>query len=218
MPSASESPRGRGAVPGQAAGGCRWLTLLAGCFQGGFPSTGRCFCVLVLVGGGICCFFLCKVYTLIIFVHNLLMATKYKRVMVPLTPEVQAVFERLSAAQGCSVGRAISDWLIDTMDGAEAIAGLVEKARREPILAMRQMHSYALGLGDMTTEILDGLRKATSSKSEVGGQQQPESGSAEADGRSLRDVLDEAQSRGDALYPPVGNTGGKVPKKPKNRG
>ena len=149
------------------------------------------------------------------------MATKYKRVMVPLTPEVQAVFERLSAAQGCSVGRAISDWLIDTMDGAEAIAGLVEKARREPILAMRQMHSYALGLGDMTTEILDGLRKATS-KSEGGGQQQPESGSAEADGRlparSLRDVLDEAQSRGDALYPPVGNTGGKVPKKPKNRG
>ena len=173
-------------------------------------------------GGGYLLFFLCKVYTLIIFVHNLLMATKYKRVMVPLTPEVQAVFERLSAAQGCSVGRAISDWLIDTMDGAEAIAGLVEKARREPVLAMRQMHSYALGLGDMTTEILDGLRKATSSKSEGGGQQQPESGSAEADGRlsarSLRDVLDEAQSRGDALYPPVGNTGGKVPKKPKNRG
>ena len=173
-------------------------------------------------GGGYLLFFLCKVYTLIIFVHNILMATKYKRVMVPLTPEVQAVFERLSAAQGCSVGRAISDWLIDTMDGAEAIAGLVEKARREPVLAMRQMHSYALGLGDMTTEILDGLRKATSSKSEGGGQQQPESGSAEADGRlparSLRDVLDEAQSRGDALYPPVGNTGGKVPKKPKNRG
>lgn len=142
--------------------------------------------------------------------------------MVPITPEVQAVFERLAAAQGCTTGRAISEWLTDTLEGAAAIADLVEKARREPIAAMRQMHSYALGLGDMTTEILDGLRKATSIKSEVGGQQQPESGSAEADGRllarSLRDVLDDAQSRGDALYPPVGNTGGKVPKKPKNRG
>ena len=150
------------------------------------------------------------------------MSNETKRVMVPITPEVQAVFERLAAAQGCTTGRAISEWLTDTLEGAAAIADLVEKARREPIAAMRQMHSYALGLGDMTTEILDGLRKATSSKSEGGGQQQPESGSAEADGRlparSLRDVLDEAQSRGDALYPPVGNTGGKVPKKPKNRG
>ena len=150
------------------------------------------------------------------------MSNETKRVMVPITPEVQAVFERLATAQGCTTGRAISEWLTDTLEGAAAIADLVEKARREPIAAMRQMHSYALGLGDMTTEILDGLRKATSSKSEVGGQQQPESGSAEADGRlsarSLRDVLDQAQSRGDALYPPVGNTGGKVPKKPKNRG
>ena len=150
------------------------------------------------------------------------MSNETKRVMVPITPEVQAVFERLATAQGCTTGRAISEWLTDTLEGAAAIADLVEKARREPIAAMRQMHSYALGLGDMTTEILDGLRKATSSKSEVGGQQQPESGSAEADGRlsarSLRDVLDDAQSRGDALYPPVGNTGGKVPKKPKNRG
>ena len=146
------------------------------------------------------------------------MSNETKRVMVPITPDVQAVFERLAAAQGCTTGRAISEWLTDTLEGAAAIADLVEKARREPIAAMRQMHSYALGLGDMTTEILDGLRKATSSKSEVGGQQQPESGSAEADGRSLRDVLDQAQSRGDALYPPVGNTGGKVPKKPKNRG
>ena len=150
------------------------------------------------------------------------MSNETKRVMVPITPEVQAVFERLAAAQGCTTGRAISEWLTDTLEGAAAIADLVEKARREPIAAMRQMHSYALGLGDMTTEILDGLRKATSSKSEGGGQQQPESGSAEADGRSsarsLRDVLGEAQSRGHALYPPVGNTGGKVPKKPKNRG
>ena len=88
------------------------------------------------------------------------MSNETKRVMVPITPEVQAVFERLAAAQGCTTGRAISEWLTDTLEGAAAIADLVEKARREPIAAMRQMHSYALGLGDMTTEILEGLRKA----------------------------------------------------------
>ena len=150
------------------------------------------------------------------------MSNETKRVMVPITPEVQAVFERLAAAQGCTMGRAISEWLTDTLEGAAAIADLVEKARREPIAAMRQMHSYALGLGDMTTEILDGLRKATSKEPAKARQQPPAGGSAGAAGAlsadTFRGLMDDVQARGDALYPPVGNTGGKVPKKPKNRG
>lgn len=124
------------------------------------------------------------------------MKNEKTRVMVPITPEVKAVFERLAAAQGCTTGRAISDWLTDTLEGAAAIADLVEKARKEPIAAMRQMHSYALGLGDMTTEILEGLRKATSK---------------EPAADTFRGLLDEVQTRGDAIYPPVSNTGGKLP-------
>ena len=151
------------------------------------------------------------------------MSNETKRVMVPITPEVQAVFERLAAAQGCTTGRAISEWLTDTLEGAAAIADLVEKARKEPIAAMRQMHSYALGLGDMTTEILEGLRKATSK--EPAKARQPPGRQACADARAagapsadtFRGLLDEAQARGDAIYPPVSNTGGKLPSKPQTR-
>ena len=136
------------------------------------------------------------------------MKNEKTRVMVPITPEVKAVFERLAASQGCTVGRAISDWLSDTIDGAAAIADLVEKARKEPVAAMRQMHSYALGLGDMTNEILEGLRKATSKSAGA-------AGAPSAD--TFRGLIDEAQARGDAIYPPVSNTGGKLPSKPQTR-
>lgn len=156
------------------------------------------------------------------------MNTEKTRVMVPITPEVKAVFDRLAAAQGCTTGRAISEWLTDTLEGAAAIADLVEKARKEPIAAMRQMHSYALGLGDMTTEILEGLRKATSKEPAKARQQPPpRARQACADGRAgaagapsadtFRGLMDEAQARGDAIYPPVSNTGGKLPSKPQTR-
>lgn len=149
------------------------------------------------------------------------MNTEKTRVMVPITPEVKAVFDRLAAAQGCTTGRAISEWLTDTLEGAAAIADLVEKARKEPIAAMRQMHSYALGLGDMTTEILEGLRKATSKEPAKARQQPPAGGSAGAAGApsadTFRGLMDEAQARGDAIYPPVSNTGGKLPSKPQTR-
>ena len=150
------------------------------------------------------------------------MSNETKRVMVPITPEVQAVFERLAAAQGCTTGRAISEWLTDTLEGAAAIADIVEKARREPIAAMRQMHSYALGLGDMTTEILEGLRKATSKEPAKARQQPPAGGSAGAAGAlsadTFRGLMDEAKARGDAIYPPVSNTGGKLPQNTKKPG
>lgn len=155
------------------------------------------------------------------------MNTEKTRVMVPITPEVKAVFDRLAEAQGCTTGRAISEWLTDTLEGAAAIADLVEKARKEPIAAMRQMHSYALGLGDMTTEILEGLRKATS-KEPAKARQLPRrerqacadagggaAGAPSAD--TFRGLMDEAQARGDAIYPPVSNTGGKLPSKPQTR-
>lgn len=149
------------------------------------------------------------------------MKTEKTRVMVPITPEVKAVFERLAASQGCTVGRAISDWLSDTIDGAAAIADLVEKARKEPVAAMRQMHSYALGLGDMTTEILEGLRKATTKGPAKARQQPPAGGSAGAAGApsadTFRGLLDEAQTRGEAIYPPVSNTGGKLPSNTQTR-
>lgn len=106
--------------------------------------------------------------------------TKTVRVTVPVTPEVQEVFKRLAAASGMSVGKAMGEWLADTSDAAISMADLLEQARQQPKMVARQMHSYALGLTDLTTELLEGLSK-----------------------------------RGATVTPPVSNTGGKLPQKPK---
>lgn len=83
------------------------------------------------------------------------------RVTVPVTPEVQETFKRLAEASGVSVGKAMGEWLADTMEAAVAMAELMEKAREQPKLAMREIHSYALGLTDITQGILDGVNKAS---------------------------------------------------------
>lgn len=112
-------------------------------------------------------------------------ATKPKtiRVTVPVTPEVQEVFKRLSTVSGVSMGKAMGDWLADTSDAAVAMADLLDKARQQPKLVASQLHGYALGLTDMTSELLEALRKPKA-----------------------------------ALTPPVGNTGGKLPRRAKKGG
>ena len=122
------------------------------------------------------------------------------RVTVPVRPEVLAAFQRLAAAQGVSTGKAMGEWLADTLEGVEAMAGLLEKARATPKLAVQEIHSYALGLTDLTSELLQQVK-----------------GRVQADGagkRALHAPADGART----LTPPVGNTGGKVPKKPKKAG
>lgn len=105
------------------------------------------------------------------------------RVTVPVTPEVQEVFKRLSEATGVSVGKAMGDWLADTAEAAISMADLLEKARQQPRLVAREMHSYALGITDLTSGILESMRR-------------PQTG----------------------VTPPVSNTGGKLPQKPKTVG
>ena len=79
------------------------------------------------------------------------------RVTVPVTPEVQEAFQRLAAASGMSTGKAMGEWLQDTLEGALAMAEMLEKARAAPKQAVRQMHSYALGLTDLTSGLMDEL-------------------------------------------------------------
>jgi hypothetical protein len=81
------------------------------------------------------------------------------RVTVPVTPEVQAAFQRLAAASGMSTGRAMGEWLSDTMEGAVTMAEMLEKARRAPKQAVSEMHAYALGLADVTSDLMDNLRR-----------------------------------------------------------
>ena len=81
------------------------------------------------------------------------------RVTVPVTPEVQAAFQRLAAASGMSTGKAMGEWLADTMEGALTMADMLEKARRAPKQAVSEMHAYALGLADVTSDLMDNLRR-----------------------------------------------------------
>ena len=81
------------------------------------------------------------------------------RVTVPVTPEVQEAFQRLAAASGMSTGKAMGEWLQDTLEGALAMAEMLEKARQAPKQAVRQMHGYALGLTDLTSGLMDELAR-----------------------------------------------------------
>ena len=82
------------------------------------------------------------------------------RVTVPVTAEVHETFKRLAEVSGVSVGKAMGEWLQDTMEAAQAMADMMEKARLQPKLALREMQAYTLGLSDMTQEILQGLGRA----------------------------------------------------------
>ena len=101
------------------------------------------------------------------------------RVTVPVTPEVQAAFQRLAAASGMSTGKAMGEWLADTMEGAVTMAEMLEKARRAPKQAVSEMHAYALGLADMTSELMQTLRKG-SGKGKTGAAVEPTEGGTAA--------------------------------------
>lgn len=77
------------------------------------------------------------------------------RVTVPVSTEVLEAFQKIAQATGMSVGRCMGEWLQDTLDAAQFMGETVEKARAAPKLVARELHAYALGLGDMTRELID---------------------------------------------------------------
>lgn len=123
--------------------------------------------------------------------------TKPPRVSVPVTDEVLQVFQRLAAASGTSTGKAMAEWLADTVEAAEFMAQTLERARAAPKVVMREMHSYALGLADETGELMRQIAK----KSEAD----------RAGGRAS--AAPHAGTVGQPIPPPC-NTGGKLPKQP----
>jgi hypothetical protein len=111
---------------------------------------------------------------------------------VPITPEVHAAFQRLAKASNSSTGRAIAEWLADTVEAAEFMATKMEQARAAPRAVMQEMHAYALGLADETGALLEKVR----ARGREGAGGEPE---AHAGDRT-------------APIPPPCNTGGKVPR------
>lgn len=122
------------------------------------------------------------------------------RVTVPVTPSVHASFKRLADAGSMSVGRAMGEWLADTVDAADHMATLVTRARAAPKLVAQEIHAYALGLADQTTDVLKGIRAR-----------------AEAERAGVHSAP--ARTGSALVHPPVGNTGVKPTKThPKGRG
>ena len=81
------------------------------------------------------------------------------RLTIPVTPEVHEAFTRISKAAKMPVGRAMGEWLADTLDAAQFMAETLEKARRAPKLVAQELHAYALGIGDESAELLRKLRE-----------------------------------------------------------
>lgn len=124
--------------------------------------------------------------------------SKPPRVSVPVTADVLAVFERLAKAGNMSTGRAMAEWLADTVEAAELMACTMERARIAPKLVTAELHAMMLGMSDQTKELMDKFSK-------MGKQPGGEARGALAPGP---DRLAEFVKR---EYPPSGNTGGKVP-------
>src|SRR5437868_6825572 len=81
------------------------------------------------------------------------------RLTIPVTPEVHEAFQRIAKATRMPIGRAMGEWLADTLDAAQFMAQTLEKARAAPKLVAQELHAYALGIGDQSRELLDKLRE-----------------------------------------------------------
>jgi hypothetical protein len=81
------------------------------------------------------------------------------RVSVPIDGDTLAVFERLAKAGNMSTGKAIAEWLSDTIEAAELMASTLERARAAPKVVTAELHAMMLGMADQTKELQDKFRK-----------------------------------------------------------
>lgn len=81
------------------------------------------------------------------------------RLTITVTPEVHQIFSRFAKAASMPVGRAMGEWLGDTLDAAAFTAKKMEEARAAPALVSRELHAYALGLADETGAMIERMRQ-----------------------------------------------------------
>lgn len=118
------------------------------------------------------------------------------RVSVPIDAETLAVFERLAKVSSQSTGKAIAEWLADTVEGAELMASTMERARSAPKLVTAELHAMAMGLTENTKQLMDKFSKL---------------GRAAREGsETMRQHVEEPASAAKTESPPSCNTGGKV--------
>lgn len=119
------------------------------------------------------------------------------RVSVPIDAETLAVFERLAKVSGSSTGKAIAEWLSDTVEGAEMMASTMERARAAPKLVTAELHAMALGLSENTKELMDKFAKMGKA-------------ARTSDAGAMRSSAGSLAATAKPPIPPSCNTGGKV--------
>lgn len=123
--------------------------------------------------------------------------TRTPRISVPVDSETLAIFERLAKAGNMSTGRAMAEWLKDTVEAAELMASTMERARAAPKIVTAELHAMMLGMVDQTKELADKYRKFKG----------PMDGAASGSASEAEPPRPAA-----ATIPPPCNTGGKLPK------
>jgi hypothetical protein len=122
--------------------------------------------------------------------------SKPPRVSVPVSAHVLEVFERLAKAGNMSTGRAMAEWMADTVEAAELMASTMERARSAPKVVTAELHAMMLGMTDQTKELMDKYAKFKGSV--------PSRADAPAPPATVAGP--------EVPNPPSCNTGGKLPK------
>lgn len=112
-----------------------------------------------------------------------------------------------------STGKAMGEWLADTVEAAEFMASKMEQARAAPKVVMREMHAYALGLADETGDLMrkmaaKGVADRASAKAAT-----PGDGLPRTSGGAFAEFSESLPKR---VGPPSCNTGGKVSEQEKS--
>jgi hypothetical protein len=136
-------------------------------------------------------------------------SSKPPRVSVPVSAEVLAIFERLAKAGNMSTGRAMAEWLADTVEAAELMASTMERARAAPKIVTAEIHAMMLGMAEQTKEMSDKFRKYKGTLDDYKAGEEAAKRTASGK-RSAPPSLD-------ASIPPSCNTGGKLPNTEKTK-
>lgn len=118
------------------------------------------------------------------------------RVTVPVSPEVLALFQRLSRVSGVSVGRSMGQWLDETREGLEPMIDIVEQSKTAPKTAIRSLQRYASTLVELTDDLVGSVSKMDGDATQ------------RADAVASALLTRQKLSKG-GLTPPSSNTGGK---------
>jgi hypothetical protein len=81
------------------------------------------------------------------------------RTTISVDRDVHDIFVKMAEAAGMSVSRCMGEWLADTAEGAQFVAQKVVEARQSPMLVMREMQAYSVGLTEEVDKTIHKMRQ-----------------------------------------------------------